>query len=105
MPEEISPLENHAWWMAELRSDTRRRAEQRLTPWFPGEVKPARPGVYQQKFKGKIGYQFWNGTRWMAWAGTPEAAMHRMHWEIPDACQQDPWRGLAADPNTQDPGA
>jgi len=27
----------------------------KLTEWYPGDVKPARPGVYQQKAYGAIG--------------------------------------------------
>lgn len=71
--------------------------KQKLTPWFPGNVKPARPGVYQQ-YSGtgkELGYQFWDGSHWHLWFETADqAAANR---EVASfALQEDPWRGLTS---------
>lgn len=39
--------------------------KQKLTPWFPGSVKPVRRGLYERKnslYGTKMGY--WNGHEW-----------------------------------------
>jgi len=76
----------------------------KLTPWFHG-INPARPGVYQQRSgnRGAIGYQRWSGKRWYAWSKTVDDAM-RQKCPVSTFFKNDPWRGLAADPNTRDPG-
>jgi hypothetical protein len=69
----------------------------KLTPWFPGNVKPVRPGVYQQMcgFNRDVGYQYWDGKVWGLWSRTIEGARHD-GW--PASPQNDPWRGLAEEP-------
>jgi len=65
------------------------------TAWFPGTVKPVRPGVYQTRcgFGDIIGYQRWNGRYWFYWARDARTAAmssqpcHHLR-------QNDPWRGL-----------
>jgi hypothetical protein len=63
------------------------------TPWLPGDVKPARPGVYERDYGG-LGTRFclWTGRRWM-W---PNRAPHEAAAEtVPSNCQRRmPWRGL-----------
>ena len=45
-----------------------------LTPWFPGDVKPARPGVYQRDFGRERKYAYWTGSAWKLGSATPEGA-------------------------------
>lgn len=67
-----------------------------LTPWFPGSVKPERPGVYQRRtLFGELRFARWDGHQWLAYRGTPEAAALGT---IPSAYPDLPWRGLAHDP-------
>jgi hypothetical protein len=69
-----------------------------LTPWFPGDVKPVRPGVYMQwcGLELEVGYQYWNGEFWGFWCSTVEAAS-----QYKNTCastQDEPWRGLMEEP-------
>jgi len=41
----------------------KRRGRPALTPWFPGDVRPARPGVYQRQSRD---YSYWDGRHWHA---------------------------------------
>lgn len=70
---------------------------QKLTPWYPGHIKPARPGVYQQLsgFRKSVGYQFWDGVSWYSWEATPEKAAESKC-KVAISWQSDKWRGLAA---------
>lgn len=75
------------------------KKQPKLTPWFPGDVKPARVGVYQQ-FCGlgdRIGYQRWDGRAWHLWAGSPEEAAG-INRPATSSAQNDTWRGLAVKP-------
>jgi hypothetical protein len=80
----------------------------KLTPWFPAEAKPARPGVYEKDFMDYPGdfsrreFQYWDGARWHYGHGTPEetAADARTLGIEPTPRR---WRGLAADPSTSVP--
>ena len=71
----------------------------KLTPWFPGHVKPARPGVYQQRSGGTgahVGYQKWTGAHWLQWCETAEKAEKvPFYWKAGSFYQNDPWRGVA----------
>jgi len=44
----------------------KRRGRPALTPWFPGNVRPARPGVYQRRLQSckESFYAMWDGRRW-----------------------------------------
>jgi len=70
----------------------------KFTAWFPGQIKPVRVGVYQQK-NGffEIGYQRWDGLSWFYWFETPEMAA-RSDCLASSMFQNDPWRGLASKP-------
>lgn len=35
-----------------------------VTPWFPGTVKPVRPGVYQRMLNVEIVYAYFDGRHW-----------------------------------------
>lgn len=70
-----------------------------LTPWYPGDVKPARDGVYQRLYdegtdvEGPEYCLFKDGI-WMTWCKSPEEASE----ESDDSAFQGlPWRGLARD--------
>lgn len=72
--------------------------ELKLTPWFPGHIKPERVGVYQQyNGWGEIGYQRWDGRRWHSWSNTPNGAANTVFLAAL-SFQNDKWRGLAAKP-------
>lgn len=74
-------------------------SKQKLTPWFRNGEKPARKGVYQQMSGtgDRLGYQRWDGKRWMVWCETAEAAAGK-HIPVRHSSQGDPWRGLAEKP-------
>jgi hypothetical protein len=75
----------------------------KLTPWFPGTVKPARAGVYMQMSGGSLpitGYQRWDGGRWFGWCYTPDAAALEPA-VAHQRSQNDRWRGLARDPGAK----
>lgn len=80
-----------------------------LTPWFDGDTKPARPGVYAtavpgQKFEK---YAYWDGRLWYYQGPTVQIAQHLGTYHDASMGQhpwtswfQDMrWRGLASDPN------
>lgn len=73
----------------------------KLTPWFPGHIKPVHPGVYQQKsgVSDRIGYQRWDGRFWHKWHPTAEAAA-QSYAPVTKIHQDDPWRGLAHKPRS-----
>jgi hypothetical protein len=62
-----------------------------LTPWLPGSVRPAHPGVYQRNYPGGL-YSYWDGRAWCVDAATPEGAAEQ---DEASAHQDAPWRGLA----------
>lgn len=72
----------------------------KLTPWFPGHVKPVRKGLYQQHSpSGFLGYQYWDGKSWYGWSEEKSGAKH-LHeiGRVVAACfANDPWRGLTKD--------
>lgn len=72
----------------------------KLTPWFPGDVKPVRPGVYQQLSgnRDEFGYQRWDGRRWCLWCRKADDAA-RSRLVAASGFQNDPWRGLAEKPS------
>ena len=70
----------------------------RLTPWFPGDVKPVRDGVYERKFLDSCGWyaMFYRGQWKSVRLSVQDAKEHR------GASMQQAaylWRGLAQDPN------
>lgn len=79
---------------------------EKLTPWFPGSVKPARPGLYEVGHAWAMhrnsrnfltGHRrFFNGKHWRAgWCGESVSIFgnHPSH----------VWRGLASDPSKGQP--
>jgi putative component of toxin-antitoxin plasmid stabilization module len=68
---------------------------QKLTPWFPGDVKPVRAGVYERQYgRGLIFFCLYDKSgKWRY--GTvfgPEAAMNMRN--IASPMQTLPWRGI-----------
>lgn len=71
----------------------------KLTPWFPGSVKPVHVGSYEVRLWDKwcneyasTGTYQWNGKYWSAY-GERTAGMDRPGWH-----PKDQWRGLAEQP-------
>lgn len=64
----------------------------KLTPWFSGDQKPVRKGVYQRVFKNKKHYSFFNGMRWFVGSGSPSTARTYEGWDT--SFQNLPWRGV-----------
>ena len=75
----------------------------KLTPWFPGHIKPKRVGVYQQlsAIEKRLGYQRWDGKKWSPWFSKAEdaACYGRECAPAAEEYQNDPWRGLAERPS------
>ena len=65
----------------------------KLTPWFPGTVKPVRVGVYERKYRnGWRAYCSWTGKAWSSPSSAPkEAAMIKFS---RSANQNVSWRGV-----------
>ena len=72
--------------------------DHKLTPWFCGNDKPVRVGVYMLCSGGSVGYQYWNGLRWFAWSTTPNGAVLLKHMPAANCFQNDNWRGLTKKP-------
>lgn len=70
-----------------------------LTPWFPGNVKPARPGVYQRKLSWGTRYAKWDGRVWLGYYYEPYSAAVGNHISAYQLSRDIEWRGLAKDPN------
>jgi hypothetical protein len=68
----------------------------KLTPWFPGHIKPVRPGVYEVRFSAMGGFAYWDGSLW-GWAQITCAQARRRR-DSHGASQQKSWRGLAKEP-------
>jgi len=76
----------------------------KLTPWFPGEWAPVRPGVYLRDigiFKDGD-YSWWDGQKWHSSWGTPAQAYGETQvsgFQCGDTpCGTVHWRGLARNP-------
>lgn len=66
----------------------------KLTSWYPGHVKPVRPGVYQRKYKKPgVRYCRFDGERWFIYEETVQLAADG---DLVSIRQNIPWRGLAA---------
>lgn len=66
----------------------------KLTPWYPGNVKPVRVGVYERKYPSFFLPVFckWNGDIWFCGSSDVEFANQD---RIPTTLQSLPWRGIA----------
>lgn len=70
-----------------------------LTPWFPAEVEPARPGIYIASVCKQEFYRRWDGESWYYGGWTvKEAAARRKKWPLQTPLR---WRGLNSDPSVK----
>ncbi len=69
-----------------------------LTPWFPGDTKPVRRGVYQRQYTyGKtpsVQFCYWNGKGWAMGEHTVEQAERHRDAFMVAPRQALPWRGV-----------
>ncbi len=71
----------------------------KLTDWFPGDVKPARPGVYETKEPdGTIWFNEFDGVDWFY--GNHACVPSKSRTVLPGELLIS-WRGLAANPSGQ----
>ena len=66
----------------------------KLTPWFPPEIKPAYPGVYEVSWTRGRFYRRWDGKRWCVGSRYPERAANN----VGTPTDERSWRGLAEPP-------
>jgi hypothetical protein len=69
----------------------------KLTPWFPGSVKPVRKGYYERDWNGdgnswRVAPDYWTGTAWR------DAYSVCLMEKVSRSVQNLPWRGLAKAP-------
>ena len=68
----------------------------KLTKWFPANINPAYPGVYEVKYDLARGwYRRWDGKNWFCGYFTPE---HAALSDFPLLSNDNSWRGLAEPP-------
>ena len=66
----------------------------KLTPWFPGTVKPVRVGVYERDYDTPLPhYCYWNGKWWCRLSFDPDDAMNQKG--VKSVYETLPWRGVA----------
>lgn len=78
----------------------------KLTQWFPGDVRPARIGVYERNFYFRerylraLKFAFWNGEFWSPCQLSKDEAifMSRSAYQLNRLIG---WRGLAQDPKAR----
>lgn len=71
----------------------------KLTPWFRGDEKPERPGVYQRRYgDGDTDYSLWDGWHWMCSMATPAEAAAVRAKSVCNGKAALPWRGHAQEP-------
>lgn len=68
--------------------------DEKRTPWFPGDVKPFRVGVYERELFG-IWFSRWDGRDWRVSNSTTRGANREA---AVSPLQSTPWRGLARKP-------
>ena len=69
------------------------------TPWFPGSVKPVRPGVYEREYGlNNVAFCRWN-EGWYCSSLKNEIASRARK---PSGNQSLPWRGLAVNPEAKE---
>lgn len=79
------------------------KSDKNLTPWFPGDVKPVRPGVYITRLWESQGgmFAYWSGKHWGWRQPTAESAAAFGVSGHDRAEQSKQWRGLAQQPKEQ----
>lgn len=74
----------------------------KLTDWFPGHIKPVRPGPYNTDADDFCPYQYWNGEYWGGYAPSVSSACESASLNYRSMVQSPRWRGLAFDPSHTD---
>jgi hypothetical protein len=67
----------------------------KLTPWFTGDQRPVRVGVYLRKYSDSEkyeGYSYFDGAKWSTFGITPQVALCERY--ITSVYQNLPWRGV-----------
>ncbi len=70
----------------------------KLTPWFTGDQKPVRVGVYQRKnsrheqYVTATHYSYWDGAEWCASAH--DTLLAKSYCAYASLSQNLPWRGV-----------
>lgn len=76
-------------------------SKQKLTPWFPPDVKPVHHGVYQVRAPGddeNFDWSLFDG-EWRCYCSTAEnAAKEAGDTYVSYFAGEDEWRGLASNP-------
>jgi hypothetical protein len=76
----------------------------KMTPWFPGHVKPTRPGAYaRQSPAGPFSY--WDGKRWGLGSRSPAEAANAFARAGRSDDQSAPWRGFVRNQDAPKPKA
>lgn len=70
-------------------------SKHKLTPWFPGYLKPVHVGVYERNYGEKLNpdlvYSKWDGHQWMAYGDDVDFADKQT---CPTLHQCEEWRGI-----------
>lgn len=76
------------------------KKQPKLTPWFPGEVKPVRRGVYERftPTESTPTFQHWNGEFWGFRGSCIDDAAHGIDKSVFQF--EHKWRGLASKPRS-----
>lgn len=68
----------------------------KTTDWFPGTVKPARPGLYQRMLNVEVVWACFDGALWHTSSPNKDVAVLNFHVRHASAVQNiAQWRGLA----------
>lgn len=74
---------------ARLEQEDGKVSGEKLTEWYPPEIKPVHVGYYQRRYVfGLLYKEWWTGQKWTS--STTDTT--------PCTCQHLPWRGLAEKP-------
>ena len=68
----------------------------KTTPWFTGDVKPVRVGLYQRQgtSRGCYLYSYWNGAYWCCMATDLSHAQELGRMNVQSMFKSLKWRGL-----------
>lgn len=60
--------------------------KQKLTPWYPSDIKPVRKGTYERVWLAESGrngipwMRYWNGTHWEGDGNSEGVVQYGIHW-------------------------
>ena len=71
--------------------------KQKLTPWYPGEIKPIRIGFYERMYhRGQAYFCWWDGAQFGLASEVPSVGKVGVHSILISSPYQNiPWRGMA----------